>query len=124
MPTFSVRQIGSYGNGQGNFLFDLQAVQQVCMTRLKMFEGEWWKDLSDGLPLFQQILKPGAGRNPEAVSLLIQSRILGTPFVTSVQNVQTTYNGTLRSFIFSCQVNTQFGSFVAQFQPALSAAIG
>jgi hypothetical protein len=128
MPSISVRALDAnynptYGNGQGNFLYDIDAVIQIVQTRLRLLQGEWWADLADGLPAFQKILVPGAGRNPEAVSLLIQQRILGTPYVTSVQNIQTSYNGTLRSFKFSCQVITPFGVFVITFAPGQNAAL-
>ncbi|CAK9249994.1 unnamed protein product [Sphagnum jensenii] len=111
----------AYGAGTSNFYYDLNAVMQLIATRLKMFEGEWWVDLSDGLPLFQQILAPGMGRNPEAVTLLIQQRIIETPNVNSIQNIQTVYNGTLGSFLFSCQVVTDFGNVAVNFQPDINA---
>lgn len=122
MATISVRALDAnhdpmYGNGQQNFLTDLAAVQQIIDTRLLLFEGEWWADLNDGLPMFQQI----AGKNPQAASLLIQARILGTPYVTSIDTISTSYVN--RAFKFSCQAYTPFGTITVNFQPGNSAVL-
>lgn len=98
------------GQGQGNFLSDKDAVAQKIRTRLLLFEGEWWENLSEGLPLWQRILGyGGAGRSQKVVSFLIQSRIVGTPFVEEVSNVQTSYDPSTRVFQYSAQVKTAFG---------------
>lgn len=127
MPTISVRQLDAnhdpiYGAGQNNFLYDLDAVIQIVQTRLLLFQGEWWKDLNDGLALFQSILgKYGAGKNPDAVNNIIQARIVTSPYVTGISNIITQYNTQTRSYTFNCQVNTQFGSFQLSYTPGLSA---
>jgi hypothetical protein len=130
MSVISVRALNSnheptYGNGQGDFLYDLDAVAQIIQTRLLLFQGEWWQNLQDGLPLFQSILGVGgAGRKPEAISLLIQQNILGlTPYVTGISDIVTTYQPNLRNFKFSCNVQTQFGTIQVTFTPGLSAVI-
>lgn len=123
MPSISVRKLDAnhdpiYGAGQNNFIYDLDAVIQIVQTRLLMFQGEWWKDLGDGLPLFQSILgNYGGGKNPDAISHLIQARIVGTRFVTGVSNIVTQFNAVKRTFSFTCTVNTQFGSFQVNFSP-------
>jgi hypothetical protein len=99
-----------FGQGQANFLADINAVAQAISTRLKLLQGEWWENLNAGTPVFQSMLGvAGTGKHPNAVALLLKQRILATPYVTGVSNVSTSYNGATRSFSFSCQVETQFG---------------
>lgn len=130
-PQFSVRALDAngeplWGNGQGNFLYDLDAVAQTIMTRLKSFQGEWWADLTDGLPLFQSILGSNNGKKTNVISLLIQENILGfqpAGLVTGVFNVSSTYNASARAYSFSCGVNTIFGALQVTFTPGNMAVL-
>ncbi|MDQ2804786.1 MAG: hypothetical protein M3Y41_19715, partial [Pseudomonadota bacterium] len=107
------------GNAQANFVNDLDAVAQAIATRLKFFAGEWWERRNAGTPVFQSMLGvAGAGRHPETVALLLTERILGTPYVTGVSNVATSYNPATRAFQFSCQVTTRFGSLTLTNAPS------
>lgn len=100
-----------FGNSQSNFVSDLNAVAQAIATRLKLLAGEWWENLNAGTPVFQSMLGvSGSGKRPDTVALLLTQRILATPFVTGVSNVQTSYNDTARAFTLSCQAQTQFGT--------------
>jgi len=97
------------GTGPLNVQTNLDAVATIIGTRLRLFEGEWWADQSDGLPLWQQILGVGQGaRQQQQVAALIQARILGTPFVVSLSNVA--FSFVPRLYQFSCSVQTQFGT--------------
>jgi hypothetical protein len=97
------------GNGQSCFIYNLAAVAQILAQRLKLFEGEWWEDLGDGLPLFQSILGAAGGqRNLQVVIELISQRITQTVFVTGISSLTAAYKG--RKLTFACTVETQFGS--------------
>jgi hypothetical protein len=99
------------GNGTANFLTDLDAVRQIIQTRLLLFQGEWFLNLADGTPVFQQMLGvAGAGKRSQIISALLQARIRNSPFVTGVLDVQTDYDPNTRAFGFSCTVSTQFGN--------------
>ena len=117
-PTVTYRALSPtgdplWGQGQGNYLADLEAVALLLQTRLRLFVGEWWADLADGLPVFQ--VSPGASSilggtlNIEQATLLIQARILATPYVTGIINLETSYSST-RQFLYSAVVQTQFGN--------------
>ena len=126
-PLIAVRQLDSnhdplWGLGQANYLVNIQAVAQIIQTKLLLFEGEWWQNLNEGLPLFQSILGSSSGKKPDAISLLIQTRILQTPFVTGIENVITTFS-TNRKFTFSCTVLTEFGPLTVIYQPAAVAEL-
>jgi hypothetical protein len=126
--TISIRALDAnhdpiYGNGANSFLTDLDAVAQIIQTRLLLFEGEWWADLGDGLPLFQTILGTNNGKKTTVVSDAIRAVIEGTPFVDEVSAIYTNFNAASRQYTFACQVETAFSSLTVQFQPGSSAVI-
>jgi hypothetical protein len=129
MPTIAMRKIDVNhdpiaGTGTNAFVYDLDAIAQLIQTRLLMFTGEWWKNLIDGLPLFQKILGiGGAGRASDIVSGTIQNRIELTPYVIELQNVSTTYQSTARAFNFSCTVVTAFGNLQVCVGPGSQASV-
>lgn len=98
-----------FGGGQADFISDIDAVGQAAMTRLRLLQGEWWENLNDGLPLFQQILGQAKGNDQQAINLLIQQRILGTPFVSGIISLQSSYDPNSRTFTFYSVIQTQFG---------------
>jgi hypothetical protein len=97
------------GNGQQNFISDLAAVAQIIRTRLLLFQGEWFLNLNDGLPMFNGILgSSGDPRNLQTIIAVISQRISATPYVTNVLDVTASFQN--RQFTFSAQVQTQFGT--------------
>ena len=79
---------GDYVFGQGSldYLSDTDAAAQAVKTKLKLLLGEWWEDMQDGLPLFQQILLQRATADGiQIVDLLIKQRIMEVAEVTNVQ---------------------------------------
>jgi hypothetical protein len=113
MATITVRALSPtgeplMGNQQNNFISDLTAVAQIIRTRLLLFQGEWFLNLSDGLPMFNGMLgSSGDPRNLQTIIAIISQRIQATPFVTSVLDVSASFQS--RKFVFSAQVQTQFG---------------
>jgi len=115
MATVTVRKLDpqtwepQFGSGQSNFISDLEAATQIIATRLKLFQTEWWLDVSDGLPMFQSI--EGASGSPLNVVLItniIAARIRTTQYVTDVTFIAAELVN--RRYSFSCDVSTQFGS--------------
>lgn len=92
---------------QQALLADRDAVAQTIGTRLRLFQGEWWENLTEGTPLFQSIL--GTGRQLAAIAAVIRTRILGTPYVQSISNVSISLNHSNRALSYSCTVQTAFG---------------
>jgi hypothetical protein len=87
-----------------------------------LFEGEFWQNTQDGLPLFQSILgSSGSQRNLQVVVGLISQRITQTVFVTGISSITATFQG--RSLVFSAQVETQFGTVFVNNSPSLSATL-
>ena len=105
-------------------LTDLAAVAQAILTRLRLFEGEWWENLGSGTPMFQEILGQRATQSgQEIMSLALAARVSGTPFVSGVTNIQTTYEPIARKFTFNCIAQTAFGTVPVSFQPGAIAGV-
>ena len=127
MATITVRALGPtgdplQGNGLNCFISDLAAVTQIISTRLKMFEGEFWENMLDGLPLFQQILgSSGSQRNLQVIVGLISQRISGTVYVTGINSVTATFQN--RKLVYSAQVQTSFGVVYVNNSPGSSATL-
>lgn len=99
----------SFGFGNANFYTDANAVAQAIGTKLKMFQGEWWEDVDDGLPLFQGILDVnGTSASIEAVDLIVQARIMETPYVNSMQAYTSSYEN--KAYTASGAASTTFGT--------------
>jgi hypothetical protein len=101
----------TFGQSGANFFVDNpQAVGQRCATRLGLYEGQWYLDLFDGTPWFQEILQQ---RNIGLAEAALLSRIQNTPFVLAggVTNVSVTFNSQTRAFSLSGDVATAFGKF-------------
>lgn len=96
------------GQGASNFLSDVDAVAQIIRTRLLLFQGEWFEDTADGTPMFQSLL--GRTITLQAATLILRGRILGTPYVSAITSFSLTLNPNARTFSFSANVLTQFGT--------------
>lgn len=106
----------TFGNGKGNHLTGRAAVAQAIRTRLLLFQGEWWADLNDGLPLFQSIMGY-QGANKEAVDRLILQRIAGTQGVTGVKFFSSSYNTGTRGYTFTATADTIYGEVAVSNVP-------
>lgn len=104
-------------------LSNVQAVAQAVLTRLRFFYGEWWEDLSAGLPVFQTILgQLGTAQGQAAMRNAVQRQIEGTPYVTGVTNISTSFvDG---QFAFTAEFTTTFGPATVTNLPGSSASIG
>lgn len=115
-------------NGDPDFattLYNLDAITQIIGTTIKLFQGEWWADQSIGTPMFQKILGV-YGATATAVSTLLQARILSlSTWVTGISNVSCTYTASTKTFAFSADVETIYGTTTVTFpENGSSATIG
>ncbi len=101
----------TFGKGQQCLTYGTYAVAQAIKTRMKLLKNEWFEDIEEGLPLFQQILGVrGTGDNVTIVDSLIKSRILGTTDVTGIANFSSTYDSSSRQYSYTATVNTKYGA--------------
>ena len=99
----------TFGNGSAVYLTGAAAVAQAIRTGIMLFLGEWWENLSLGVPMFQKILGTST-RNKASIDLILQQQILSTQGVVSLLN----FNSSIakRQYLFYVAVSTQFGPVV------------
>lgn len=112
---------GDYVMGQGgaNYLVDSrEAVAQEVQTTLLVFQGEWFLDVTAGVPWFTQVA--GVGTIP-IYDQIIKEAILNVEGVTAIAKYSSTLNRATRSLNVSVTINTQFG--ITQIEVALPTSI-
>lgn len=89
------------------FLQDSPAcVGQAILTRLLLYQGEWFLDTTDGTPWFQKILGRQYNLDPNT---FVKQRILGTPNVTLIVSFSSFFSTSVRNFTMTATVATAFG---------------
>jgi hypothetical protein len=97
-----------FGHQQNDFYRDQpEAVAQAVKTRLALFTGEWFLDVTDGTPWTTQVLDKYTKDQYDAA---IQDRILGTPGVTQLSAYSSSVNTTTRALTVTATIDTQYGS--------------
>jgi len=114
LSTIRVRRLDAnwdptYGDGQNDYIFDLDAVVQIVRSRLGLWLAEWWENLDEGLPMFQKILGKQA-KNKIVIDREIQKRIAETNYVTSIDDFESEYDSSIREYSCSVSITTAFGS--------------
>lgn len=103
----------SFGQSRANFLSDLEAVAQAVKTRLQLWKETFWRDLQDGLPLFQEILgTPGSQSNIQRIDAIIQGRILGTQGVLGLPRYSSAFDPETRAYQFTATVQTIYSTTI------------
>lgn len=98
----------SFGSSMADFYIDEpSAVAQAVMTRLKLWQGEWFLDDTEGAPYLQGIL---GKYTLDTVKQLISQVILETQGVTSIESFDAVYNGENRSLTVNAVINTDYGT--------------
>lgn len=103
----------SFGQNANDFYAGTQAVAQAIYTSLRLLQGEFWEDISQGLPLFQHILgQSGTPEHLHAADALVQEQILNVQGVTEITSFSSSYVN--RSYTVSYTVQSQYGTVVAK----------
>lgn len=93
------------GHGDRDFHVDTaEGVAQNVMTRLALWQGQWFIDTSEGTPWLQRIL----GKH-NAVDTVIKTRILETPGVISISEYESILNPDTRSMTVTATLETEYG---------------
>ena len=78
----------TFGNNSFDYIEKDEAIVQAIKTKLYLFYGEWWEDISLGLPMFQSILGQVSNNNlRQTVILLCAEQISLVEGVTSVDSI-------------------------------------
>lgn len=98
----------SFGKSMQEFKIDSDAVVQAINTNLKLLKGEWWENIDEGFPLFQNVLaNSGSSDHIKAVDILVKERILSTEGVKEIVGFNSVFVN--RRYSASCSVKTKFG---------------
>jgi hypothetical protein len=98
-----------FGSGRNDFYTEVEAVSQAILTKIKLFQEEWWEDLNAGTPMFQAILGTMPA-NREAIDRILSERILAVENVLSIEEMYSTIQN--RVYTVVARVNTMFGQVV------------
>ena len=90
------------------YIKDIEAVQQACATRLRLLIYEWWEEIQDGVPYWQQII---AKRDIDEALRLIRKRIAGTDNVISVLDMEHEWDNERRTLRIRAAVQSTYGPF-------------
>ena len=95
-----------FGRNQNNYISGAVAVNQAVVTRLRQLIFEWWEDLEDGIPVWQQIL---GSRNKQEAERIIRERIQKTKYVRSILAFTATWDNEKRGLSIQAVLDTEFG---------------
>jgi hypothetical protein len=101
-----------FGFGQADYYVNQpEAVAQAVLTRMKLFAGEWFLDITDGMDWHGKVL---GNRTSILRDAAIKKRILDTPGVNSIISYQSNFDGNTRKFNVFVVLDTIFGQFPPQ----------
>lgn len=106
----TVRRLDSNGDiatSGSQFVGGAEEIAQTVKTRLKLFLGEYFRDITDGTPWFQQIL--GKGSSLGVKESLIKRRIIRTEGVNSIYEFETDFDLQTRVYTVKAGIITPFG---------------
>lgn len=91
-------------NGR-QFVEGIESVEQLIKTRLRLFLGEYFRNIKDGTPWWQQVL--GKNRSRAIAEATIRDRIAQTEGVVRITEFTATY--TERTILINASVMTRYG---------------
>ena len=89
------------------FTSGVEEVAQTVKTRLQLFLGEYFRNIKDGTPWFEQVL--GKGSSLEGKEAALKNRIIQTEGVTQLTRFKTDFDITTRKYTVSVGISTEFG---------------
>lgn len=100
-----------FGNGKYDFLVDIEAVPQAIKTKLNLFQGEWWEDLSEGLPFLQEIADRfiKSEEEKDIVTRIYCNRISDVEAVNSFLSLNAEFDNENRVYTLKADIDTVFG---------------
>ncbi|MGY2438549.1 hypothetical protein [Pseudomonas sp. SDO52101_S400] len=97
----------TFGHQQADFLRDSpEAVAQAISTRLKLDQGEWFLDKTEGMPWSSEVL---GERTVATRDSAVQKRILGTQGVVQLDSYDSGLDPDTRKFTPTAEVTTVYG---------------
>lgn len=96
-----------FGNQQADFYRDTpEAPGQAIMTRLRLLSGEWYIDVTVGVPYQGGVL---GKHTKDTADLVIRDAILNTQGVMAIVSYESSFNGDTREYTVSGTADTVYG---------------
>jgi hypothetical protein len=96
-----------FGHAAQDFWVDVpDAVGQAVLTRLRLWQGEWFLDRDAGTPYQTQVLGKYTG---EIRDVMLQSRVLDTPGALEILSYSSDLNRDTRGFNVDIVIDTIYG---------------
>lgn len=100
---------GDFTLGNGNaYIEGVEAVRQAVVTRLRELIYEWWEQLEDGVPYWQNII---ARRDIDEAVRIIRSRIEQTKKVITILVFEHDWNNETRELTIRAGIQSEYGLF-------------
>jgi hypothetical protein len=100
----------TFGQGLSNFFIDVpEAPAQAARTRLLLWLGTWFLDLTAGVPYLTKVLGKYTGQTRDPV---LQATILQTEGVLSLDSYSSSFDPNTRAFTVNAQAETIFGTAI------------
>jgi hypothetical protein len=115
-----------FGHNAGDFWHnEVDGVAQSVLTRLLLYRGEWFLDITEGMPwggfpLNTAVVRQGQvlGAHTElARDVAVQQRVLATLGVQLINNYASTTDPNRRSFSAQMTITTIYGRFGLSIRP-------
>ena len=106
----TVRKLDEDGDivTQGSmFIAEQLEIEQTIRTRLRLFLGEYFRDVTDGTPWFQEILNKQTSMDVREARL--RERISGTPGVLQLTSFSTDFDIDSKTYTVTASVLTSYG---------------
>lgn len=114
----TVRQLdpitGDITTSGQQFIDKTEEVAQTVKTRLQLFLGEYFRNILDGTPWFEQIL--GKGSSLEGKEAAIKNRIIRTDNVVQLTSFNTDFDINTRKYVVTAGILTTFGETTISIQ--------
>lgn len=99
-----------FGYGDADFISDsAQTVAQKVVQRLRLWEGEWFLDVTAGTPWKARVLGRKYSRN---IVQIIKQRIEETEGVQSVSSLDVSFDGNSRNLKINAHIMTEWGGAI------------
>jgi len=90
------------------FITGTDEIAQTIKTRLRLYLGEYFRDITDGTPWFQSILGKGTSLNNKEA--LLRNRIIQTDGVHEITKFETEFDNDSRTYSITVNVLTDDGA--------------
>lgn len=113
MTVRALDESGDIVTRERGFISGREEIAQTIQTRLRLFLGEYFRDVRDGTPWFEQVL--GKFASLTTVEAVLRSRIVNTPGVLRLTYFRTSFDLGNRVYGVSAGAMTKEGDVEIEF---------